>query len=420
MSAPPPVPLPATPPVPPPVASASPPSTTPPVAPPVASAAPSPVPPSAPPPVPPLVPPPSRLTARLQALQSALRRAVVDAAFIGAGADLLYFTGLDLPLTRRLVLLTVPAHGVPTLVLPHFEAVGADVAGVRVRRVADGEDAMAAALDALPDGPDLVVAAAGDLPVRVLLEADRRAQVGRWRDAGEFTGPLRLVKDAAELAALAEAAERADAAISEALAPGIAGRSERDIARLVEERLRAGGFDPASVTTLVAAGAHAADLRHRMGAEPIAVGVPVLVDVTARWQGYYADVSRTAHTGAPSGEVAAAFQCVRRVLDESLALIRPGTAAAEVERRARAAFAAAGFGGHVKHRIGHGVGLELHEGPQLDADSDTLLAEGMVFSLQPGVYVDGGFGVRTEAVAVVTATGCRLLNTVAAHPGTVA
>ncbi|MGI5440518.1 M24 family metallopeptidase [Streptomyces shenzhenensis] len=375
---------------------------------------------SAPPSAPLPVPSRPRPTARLHALQAALRHAGVDAALIGAGADLFYFTGLDLPLTRRLVLLTVPAHGEPALVLPHFEAKGAEVADVRLHRVADGEDAMASVLAALPAGPDLAVAAAGDLPARVLLEVDRRASVHRWLDAGEFTGPLRLIKDAAELAALADAAVRADAAISEALAAGVAGHSERDVALRVESRLRAGGFDPASVTTLVAAAAHAADLRHRMSAEPIAAGVPVLVDVTARRHGYYADVSRTVHTGAPSGEVAAAFRCVRQVLDEALASIRPGTAAADVEQRALAAFAAAGLGGHVKHRIGHGVGLELHEGPQLEAGSDTLLAEGMVFSLQPGVYVDGRFGVRTEAVAVVTRTGCRLLNDVAVEPGVMA
>ncbi|BBB01477.1 putative peptidase [Actinacidiphila reveromycinica] len=364
-------------------------------------------------------PPRARPSARLHALQSALRSEGVDAALVGAGADLLYFTGLDLPLTRRLVLLTVPARGEPVLVLPHFEAAGADVAGVRLRRVADGEDAMASVLDILPVGPESVLAAAADLPAHVLLEIDRRARVGRWRDAEEFTGPIRLVKDSHEVAALAEAALLADTSIREALATGVAGHSEREIARRVGRRLRANGFDAASVTTLVAAAAHAADLRHRMSDEPIGAGLPVLVDLTARHRGYYADVTRTVHTGVPDGDVGAAFRCVQRVLDASLALIRPGTAASEVERGARETFAAEGLGSHVKHRIGHGIGLELHEGPHLDAGSDTILAEGMAFSLQPGIYVDGRFGIRTEAVVVVTRTGCRLLNEVAAEPWTV-
>jgi Xaa-Pro aminopeptidase len=230
--------------------------------------------------------------------------------------------------------------------------------------------------------------------------------------AGGLVGALREVKDAGELERIAAAAALADAAFEKVVAGGgrLAGRTERALALALEHEMRLAGAEEPSFPSIVAAGAHGA-LPH---AEPrdaeIPAGVLVTVDWGARLDGYCSDCTRTLASG-PIGERAREiYELVRGAQEAALAAVAPGASCAAVDGVAREIVAAAGHGERFGHGLGHGVGLEVHEGPRLAKVAEGALAAGNVVTVEPGVYLPGELGVRIEDLAVVTDDGPRVLT----------
>ncbi len=227
--------------------------------------------------------------------------------------------------------------------------------------------------------------------------------------AGGLVEALRMVKDPGELARIRAAAELADDAFRATLEGGLKGRTERAVALELEDRMRRDGAEP-SFPSIIAAGAHGA-LPH---AEPRDVEIPadalVVVDWGARLQGYCSDCTRTVATGSIDGDAAEVYELVRRAQAAALAAVRPGPSGREVDAVARELIAAAGHGERFGHGLGHGVGLEVHEGPRLAASDETALRPGNVVTVEPGVYLPGRFGVRIEDLVAVTAGGTEVFS----------
>lgn len=227
--------------------------------------------------------------------------------------------------------------------------------------------------------------------------------------AGGLVEELRMVKDAGELARIASAAQLADEAFRATLERGLIGRSERAVALELEDHLRHRGAEP-SFPSIVAAGAHGA-LPH---AEPRDVEIPagalVVVDWGARIEGYCSDCTRTVATGAVDGEAAEVYELVARAQAESLAAVRPGPSGHEVDAVARELILAAGHGERFGHGLGHGVGLEVHEGPRMGPSGMSKLRSGNVVTVEPGIYLPGRFGVRIEDLVAVTEEGAEVLS----------
>jgi Xaa-Pro aminopeptidase len=221
---------------------------------------------------------------------------------------------------------------------------------------------------------------------------------------------LRAVKDAAELERIRAAAALADEALREVLEAGLAGRTERDVARALEAAIRAREAEP-SFPPIVAAGPHGA-LPH---AEPRPVEIPrdtlVVVDWGARLEGYCSDCTRTFATGELGDDERAVYELVLRAQRDALDAVRPGPTGRDVDAVARGVIEAAGHGERFGHGLGHGVGLEVHEEPRLSVKGDRPLAAGNVVTVEPGVYLSGRFGVRIEDLVVVTADGREVLST---------
>ena len=224
--------------------------------------------------------------------------------------------------------------------------------------------------------------------------------------AGDAVEKLREIKDTAELERIAEAARLATEVLEEVLEGGLAGRTEREVALTLEQGLRTAGAEDPSFPAIVAAGAHGA-LPH---AEPRDVEIPggvlVVIDWGARVDGYCSDCTRTVATG-PLGEGAQeVYELVRGAQAEALAAVRAGADCRAVDAVARDIIDAAGHEEHFGHGLGHGVGLEVHEGPRLTKKSeDGGLVAGNVVSVEPGVYLPGELGVRIEDLVAVTAVG---------------
>ena len=271
-------------------------------------------------------------------------------------------------------------------------------------------------------GRDLLADAAEALGGRVGFE-DRHLSVHTWQRlseavadgveltaAGTLLEDLRAVKEPAELDAMRNAAKLADdVARAVVLEPGLAGRTEREVARAIERELRERGAEP-SFPPIIAAAEHGA-LPH---AEPRDVAIPgdtlVVVDWGAQIDGYCSDCTRTYATGPVTDGAREVYELVERAQAEALEAVAPGASCKAVDAVARTLITEAGHGEHFGHGLGHGVGLEVHEEPRLTATAEGDLAPGNVVTVEPGVYLPGEVGVRIEDLVVVTAEGYSVLS----------
>jgi Xaa-Pro aminopeptidase len=228
--------------------------------------------------------------------------------------------------------------------------------------------------------------------------------------AGGAVEALRAVKDAEELEAVRAAARLADDALTEVLGRGLVGRTEREVALDLEFTMRRMGAQAASFPPIVAAGEHGA-LPHATPREvAISAGSLCVVDWGAQLDGYASDCTRTYATGDIDPRDAEVYALVLAAQEAALAAVRPGPTGREVDAVARSIIDAAGHAEHFGHGLGHGVGLDVHEGPRLSKQGETALAAGMVVTVEPGVYVPGAVGVRIEDLVIVTDDGAEVVS----------
>lgn len=273
------------------------------------------------------------------------------------------------------------------------------------------------------DGPDAALAAALKAicpqPSRVAIDETMRADhaflvldalpgVDRVYST-DTVGALRMIKDADELANLAENARIADvaqAALRAAIRPGITERELADVAKGVFE-----AHGARSAFGIVGAGPNSSYPHHHTGQTTVAPGDVLVVDIGGTKGGGFSDITRMACLGAPPADYARVHAVVNAAVEAVLAAIRPGIEARSLDKIARDVITDAGYGAYFIHRTGHGLGSEIHEPPYITGTSTTMLEPGMVFTVEPGIYLPGRFGIRLEEVAVVTETGCRILST---------
>ncbi|HEX6229839.1 MAG TPA: aminopeptidase P family protein [Solirubrobacterales bacterium] len=220
---------------------------------------------------------------------------------------------------------------------------------------------------------------------------------------------LRRVKDGAELDAIAAAAGLADGVWRWSLERGLAGKSEREVARAAEARIRELGGEP-SFPAIVAAGPNGALPHAEPGERKIGNAELVVFDMGAVVDGYCSDGTRTFATGEPGGRAREIYELVLRAQAGALEAVAVGVGGEALDQVARDRIDTAGHGEHFGHGLGHGVGLEVHEAPRLSRRSEDLLEAGEVVTIEPGVYLPGEFGVRIEDLVVVTEDGHRNLS----------
>ncbi|MFB9316198.1 aminopeptidase P family protein [Cryptosporangium minutisporangium] len=343
-------------------------------------------------------------------------RAAGEAGFRGIlatpGPDLLYLTGYaPVAVTERLTLLIVPADGDPTLIVPTLERPDAEAAPAAERLIVrdwgDGSDPYRLAAGVLDAGGRYAISdSAWALQLLGL-----QAQLPGTGFAPLTTAlpMLRAVKDADELQRLAAAATAADLTYGEILSVRFAGRRENEVARDLADLLTKHGHSQVDFT-VVGSGPNGANPHHEAGDRVMRVGDTVVLDFGGLKAGYGSDTTRTVSIGEPSAEVRHVHEVVRQAQEAAFVAVYPGVTCEAIDRVARQVITEAGYGPHFVHRTGHGIGLTTHEPPYIVEGEKQPLEPGMCFSIEPGVYLPGHFGVRIEDIVTVTRDGGQRLN----------
>ena len=348
---------------------------------------------------------------RLQRARAAADEAGLGGLLLPPSPDLVYLTGYDPPPLERLTVLIVRPAEDPVLVVPELERPMAlespmgrriDVVGWR-----DAEDPYELVGRLVPRAAKLGV---GDR-----MWASHLLGLERFLDADGLVATsaavplLRAVKDSDELGLLELAGRGADEAFVEAVELGFLGTTEAEIGERLATLLREHAHDEVNFT-IVGSGPNGASPHHEPTGRRIAPGDPVVLDFGGRVRGYCSDITRTIVVDGPTPEVREVHDVVRQAQEAAYRAVRPGVPAEDVDRAARDIIVAAGFGEAFVHRTGHGIGLEEHEPPYIVRGNADPLQPGMCFSIEPGIYLEGRFGVRIEDIVAVTDRGAIRFN----------
>ncbi len=346
---------------------------------------------------------------RVESVRRGLERVGADAAVFGLSSNLRYLTGFTDEPGERLLCLIVEREAEPTFVVPELYAdeVCDHASGIAMRVWSDGEDPVALLSDVATDLAD----GAG----RILLDDTLWATFAlsiqdafpnrKFGLAAEVMEELRMRKEEAEIGSMARAGDIADRAYLAVTSRAVSGLSEIELAGRLEAEMLAAGAEGIAFQTLVASGPNSALPHHRAGTRRIETGDVVILDFGCRVAGYCSDVSRTVVCGEANPELLRVHEAVRRAHAAARNAVRVGSMAAAVDRAARDVLVEGGYGDRFVHRTGHGIGLDVHEPPYIVEGNERRLEEGMTFSIEPGAYFPGRFGVRIEDVVAVTGEG---------------
>ncbi|MFE6184422.1 M24 family metallopeptidase [Streptomyces sp. NPDC056465] len=353
--------------------------------------------------------------ARMIRAAEAADEAGLAGVLVAPGPDMVHLTGYrPTAETERLTLLVLRAGQDPVLVVPALEAADAErAAGAPALALRDWTDAAnpysltAGLLDAKGRfGISDNAWALHLLALHALLPDTSYASLT------EALPMLRAIKDAAELERLAAAGAAADATYEQILKVRFSGRRESDVAADLAALLLEHGHSQVDFT-VVGSGPNGADPHHEAGERTIEGGDMVVLDFGGLMHGYGSDTSRTVHVGEPTAEEQRVHDVVREAQEAGCRAVRPGVACQDIDRAARAVVTEFGYGERFIHRTGHGIGVTTHEPPYMIEGEELPLVPGMCFSVEPGIYLPGRFGVRIEDIVTVTENGGRRLNATA-------
>lgn len=348
---------------------------------------------------------------RIDLLRKSMRSENVDLVALGPGAHLAWLAKVSPHADERPLLLCI-TQDYTGFLMPALEAESArQQTDLPFHTWTDDEgpaDALAELLNTACSQP------IGSIVLDETMRADFAALVqDACPDAHrQFTastiGGLRMRKDPEEFRILQRNAATADTAMQAAWAQMRIGMTEQDVASIVRESFKAQGVN--TLFTIVGAGANGAFPHHHTGDTVLKSGDIVVMDIGGGLEGYSSDITRMVSMGPPPANYHNVHSIVEAAVSAALDAARPGVKAQVVDEAARSVIADAGYGDYFVHRTGHGMGVEIHETPYITASSQTILDEGMVFSIEPGIYLPGQFGLRLEDIVILRADGPEIFS----------
>ena len=352
---------------------------------------------------------------KVKEIQLFLQENNIDAAFITTPDNVFYLSGFDSEPHERLLGVMVFKEAVPFVICPLMEVPDVKAAGWSYDVVGheDTEDAWDVVMGA--------VEKRGSLPTSIAIEKTHLTveRLERMEDLFKNTNFIRLddqlnkmrvIKDEHELENLRKAAAFADKAIEVGCNVIAEGKTELEVLMAIEFEMKKLGIQKMSFDTMVLSGPKTASPHGIPGDRKIQKGDFILFDLGVVYNGYCSDITRTVAFGEPSEEQRNIYETVRLAEQTAVDLVRPGVKAMELDKAARDVITNAGYGQYFTHRLGHGLGISVHEYPSITGTNEFVLEEGMVFTIEPGIYHPEVTGVRIEDDVVVTANGVEVLT----------
>ncbi len=352
----------------------------------------------------------SRFATRILAAQDEMNTAGIDALCLSVGSDLPYLTGYKAMELERLTMFVLRAEGDGTIVVPTLEAPRIAADGIPISIMAWDEDENPITIVDRLLGDATNVMMGDETWSRFLIDLQRIGSARSFVMASGLMASLRMVKTPDEITLLRDAAATVDNVVEQISELRFSGLTERELARDITERTLAGGHDTMDFW-IVASGPNAASPHHEPGDRVMHQGDAVVVDFGGHQSGYASDTTRMFIVSEPPDGFDAAFDVLLAAQRAAVDHVRPGVTAESVDAVARSIITDAGYGDFFVHRTGHGIGLDSHEHPYLIAGNDMILEEGMTFSIEPGIYTPGHWGMRIEDIVAVTSDGVERLNT---------
>lgn len=334
----------------------------------------------------------------------------LDAIVVGPGADLRYLAGYDAPALTRLTALVVREEDT-TLLSPVLEVARAERAGVdsfaEIRAAAETDDAIGLLADALRGAERIGVA--DRFWARFLLPLQHRLSDASFVAAQPAIAATRARKHPEELDALRRAGQAIDRVHARAADFLVPGRTERECAARIGDAILEEGHEAVNFV-IVAAGSHGASPHHEPDDTVLEVGDVIVLDIGGTVDGYGSDCTRNYVLGEANDEVRWHHDVLAEAQEAAVRAVRPGATSHDVDAAARDLLTERGLGERFIHRTGHGIGLDEHEDPYILPGGADVLTAGMTFSIEPGVYLPGRFGLRIEDIVAVTADGVERFN----------
>lgn len=348
---------------------------------------------------------------RLERAAKAAGTAKLSALLVAPSADLLYLSGYDPPPLERLTCLVIRPGRAPVLIVPTLERPLAESSGLDGLAEIESwnETDHPYELVGRIIGRGARLGCSDRMWAAHLLRLQQAISSASFTPASAVLGSLRAVKEPEELELLRRAARYADETFRQLLRSPLESATEREVAGRLSDLLLEMGHDRVAFT-IVGSGPNGASPHHTPGDRTIQARDAVVLDFGGRSAGYFSDVSRTVAVREAGTELKDVHGVVAEAQEQAFRTARPGVPAQEVDRAARRVIEEAGYGDLFVHRTGHGIGLEEHEAPYIVEGNEETLRPGMCFSIEPGIYLPGQFGVRIEDIVTVTEDGASRLN----------
>lgn len=344
---------------------------------------------------------------RIARLQLRMEETGIDMVAVGPTSNMSYLLGFAPHADERLCTLLISVHDI-SMIVPslNFEETAAHTSIHLIPwKDSDGPQRTLQEVRA-KYGIPRTLAVDGAMRADSVIHLKNELTPERLIPVDELISTLRMIKSKNEIEMLAHAAAQADRAMQAAIDACNPGITEKDVAWITESAFRQDGAEEVCFT-LIASGPNGAFPHHHSSHRQMQKGDAIIIDIGASLNGYKSDITRMVHLGEPNPEFLQVYDAVHKANQNAMSSVKPGIAAEKIDYAARSSLEDAGYGEVFVHRTGHGIGLDVHEPPWIMSGNKTILEEGMTFSIEPGAYLVGKFGVRIEDIVVVTDTGVR-------------
>lgn len=352
---------------------------------------------------------------KINQISTYLKEHNIDAAFITTPDNVFYVSGFRSNPHERLLGVLVFQDAEPLMILPQMEVPDAKNAGWDFDVVGHQDtdqpwQLLKQAIENKKITPAQIAIEKSHMTVERLEAIQELYPDVTFTRLDDQLNSMRVVKDANELAILREAAAYADYAIEVGVSEIAEGKTELEILMAIELALKKKGISHMSFDTMVLSGPKTASPHGKPGDRKIQKGDLVLFDLGVIYKGYCSDITRTVAFGEPSSKQKEVYETVRKAEQAAVDAVKPGVKAMELDKIARDIITEAGYGEFFTHRLGHGLGISVHEFPSVTGNNEMELIEGMVFTIEPGIYDPSITGVRIEDDVVVTKDGVEVLT----------